>query len=447
MSAYRNSRQVAIYSADMPHPRAEFFRHASWTAGVIGLGYVGLPVAVTAVERGLACVGFDVDEDVVAALAADRSHIDDVSSERLAAARQAGLQVTSDPTALRAADALFICVPSPLGRNREPDMSFIEAAAGTVTAVAREGQLVALESTSYPGTTEEVLLPKVLGTGLVLDRDVFVCFSPERVDPGNRRSVGDIPKVVGGVTATSGEIAAAAYGRLAPTVHLVSSARAAEMTKLLENTYRAVNIGLANEMAQLAHALDIDIWEVVDAAASKPFGFEAFYPGPGVGGHCIPLDPQYLAWRAREAKFATRFIDLAEQVNIAMPDWTVARIADLLNEAGLPVHGTPVLAVGITYKPNVADHRESPALEVLERLIRRGADVAVLDPLIDDERIKALGYPPATPDELDRFPLAVILADHDELDLAAIARNVDRVFDARGAYRRRGLTSGNVVSL
>ncbi len=433
----------------MAHPRAAFFRDQRWTAGVIGLGYVGLPLAVTIVERGLACVGFDVSDAVVAQLSEGHSPIGDVSDPRLRRALSSGLRVGTSPEPLAEADALFICVPSPLGRNRQPDMSFIESAADTVAAVARPGQLVSLESTTYPGTTEDLLVPRVLGDGLELDRDIFVGFSPERVDPGNQRSTADIPKVVGGVTPTSGEVAAAAYHRIVARLHVVSSARAAEMTKLLENTYRAVNIGLINEMAQLAHLLNIDIWEIVEAAATKPFGFEPFYPGPGVGGHCIPLDPQYLAWRAREAKFATRFIDLAEQVNTRMPEYTEGRIADVLNDIGLPVYGTRILGVGVTYKPNVADDRESPALEVLAELARRGADISVLDPLVDGDRIKAHGYRPlnGSPAELEGFPLAVILTDHDVLDLDLIAASVGVVFDARGAYRRRGLTRSNVVAL
>jgi UDP-N-acetyl-D-glucosamine dehydrogenase len=275
--------------------RLERFRTGRWTAGVIGLGYVGLPLAVTAASRGLDVIGFDIEPRRVAALNGGTSHVEDVTDEDLRAALDAGARFTADEADLREADALFIAVPSPLGRNRQPDMSYIESAAATVSRVARPGQLVSLESTTYPGTTEDHLLPAVRSAGLELDRDVWVTFSPERVDPGNVLQTGDIPKVVGGVSAASGEIGAAAYGRLVDRVHLVSTARAAELTKLLENTYRAVNIAMVNELAQVAHAFDIDIWEVVGAAATKPFGFQPFYPGPGVGGHCIPLDPQFLA--------------------------------------------------------------------------------------------------------------------------------------------------------
>lgn len=259
---------------------------------------------------------------------------------------------------------------------------------------------------------------------------------------------GDIPKVVGGISPVSTEVAAAAYARVVAAVHPVSSARAAEMAKLLENTYRAVNIGLINEMAQLAHELDISIWEVVDAAATKPFGFQPFYPGPGVGGHCIPLDPQFLAWRAKEANFATRFIDLAEQVNTKMPAYTATRVADLLNRAGKPVYGTKILGVGISYKPDVADDRESASIEVLKELRQRGAVIGVLDPIVGRERIESHGFTAvADTDPLDGFAMAVVLTDHAVLDLDKIASEVPQVLDARGAYRRRGSQPANVESL
>ena len=275
-----------------------------------------------------------------------------------------------------------------------------------------------------------------------------MAFSPERVNPGAEVKTGQIPKVVGGVTAVSTEVAAAAYARIVDSVFPVSSARVAEMAKLLENTYRAVNIALVNEMAQLAHHLDIDIWEVVDAAASKPFGFQPFYPGPGVGGHCIPLDPQFLAWRAREANIATRFIDLAEQVNKGMPSYTVGRVADLLNERRLPVAGSRILGVGIAYKPNIADDRESASLDVLHLLQERGAEVAVLDPVVGRERIAAHGFEAVDDaDDLSRFDLAVVLTDHDVLDLEALAKSVPVILDTRGAYRRQGIVADGVVAL
>lgn len=426
---------------------AERFTSETWTAGIMGLGYVGLPLAVAAAERGLRVVGFDISPERVTSLSTGSSHVDDISDDALRGALATGLIVTADPSELEGCDAMFICVPSPLGRNRQPDLSFIESAVATVAATARPGVLISLESTTYPGTTDDLILPALAQAGLQIDAEAFIAFSPERVNPGGNVAPHAIPKVVGGVTTASGEVAAAAYGRLFDAVHVVSSARAAEMTKLLENTYRAVNIALVNEMAQLAHELDIDIWEVIDAAATKPFGFQPFYPGPGVGGHCIPLDPQFLAWRAREAKIATRFIDTAEQINTAMPTYTADRVADLLNDMGLPVSGTAIVGVGIAYKPNIADDRESASIEVLKKLQRRGAIVSVLDPVVGTDRIAHWGFAPATPADLDSAALAVVLTDHDAIDLGAVADGVGTVFDTRGAYRKRGMARPNVVTL
>jgi UDP-N-acetyl-D-glucosamine dehydrogenase len=427
---------------------SDFYAHETWTAGIIGLGYVGLPLGVTAANAGLRVIGFDIDESYIAGLQSGVSQIEDVTDEQLRTALSTGLEVTSDEEKLRQADAIFICVPSPLGRNREPDLSHIRAAARTVSKVAHPKLLVSLESTTYPGTTEDIIVPAVTGSGLVLDEDVWVAFSPERVSPGDEMKTADIPKIVGGVTAQSTAVAAAAYERLVTSVHAVESAAAAEMAKLLENTYRAVNIGLANEMGQLADALGIDIWEVIDAAATKPFGFQAFYPGPGVGGHCIPLDPQFLAWRAKEANFATRFIDLAEQVNIGQPIYTANRIASVLNEHRLPVLGAEVLAVGIAYKPNIADDRESASIDVLRELERHGAVVSVLDPVVGTKRIEDHGFKAISmDDDLSRFAIAAVLTDHDDIDYAALATRVPVVFDARGAYRRRGQAPDNVTVL
>ena len=423
-------------------------RDERWTAGIIGLGYVGLPLAMTASRAGLDVIGFDVAADRIGALGQGRSHVDDVSDAELAAALAAGARFTADETDLASADAIFIAVPSPLGRNRQPDMSYIEAAASTVSRIARSGQLISLESTTYPGTTDEHLLPAVAAAGLTVDTDVFVAFSPERIDPGNVLQTHQIPKIVGGVSETSGAVAAAAYGRMVERIHRVGSARAAELTKLLENTYRSVNIALINELAQLAHAFDVDIWEVVDAAATKPFGFQPFYPGPGVGGHCIPLDPQFLAWRARELRAPTRFIDLAEDINLHMPDYVVARVVEQLNGDGRSVKGARVLGVGVAYKRNIADDRESPSRDVLARLAGRGATVGVHDPLVALDRLARDGY--RVVDDLagsEDWDLAIVLTDHDAVDYPALAARVPLVFDTRGVYRRLGLRPGNVVTL
>lgn len=432
----------------MKPERARFFAEETWTGGVVGLGYVGLPLAVTIVRSGLPVVGFDVSQELVETIRQGVSHVEDVTDAELADALENGLTVTADRSHLSECDALFLCVPSPLGRHREPDLSYIQAAADTVAAVVRPGMLISLESTTYPGTTEDIMVPAATATGLELDEDVFVAFSPERVNPGAEMKTGQIPKVVGGITPTSTDVAMAAYSRIVAAVHPVASARTAEMAKLLENTYRAVNIALVNEMAQLANELEIDIWETIDAAASKPFGYQAFYPGPGVGGHCIPLDPQFLAWRAKEAKFATRFIDIAEQVNTQMPRYTASRVAGLLNSLGKPVFGTHILGVGIAYKPDIADDRESASIEVLRELERLGAEVAVMDPLVGADRIKDHGFASVEPgDDLSEFAAAVLLTDHSLFDLAAIAHAVPAVLDTRGAYRRSGLDLDNVTPL
>lgn len=416
-----------------------------WTAAVIGLGYVGLPLAVAAVAKGIQTIGLDVSQDRVDALNDGDSHIDDISEEELKAAIDSGFVATTDEMELSTADVVFICVPSPLGRNRQPDLSYIQAASDAVARFARSGQLICLESTTYPGTTEDFLLPAVAAAGLEIDKDVWLAFSPERISPGDNFKTAEIPKVVGGVTTDSGQLATLVYSQIVPSVHSVSSSAVAEMSKLLENTYRAVNIGLINELAQLAHELDIDIWEVVEAAATKPFGFQAFWPGPGVGGHCIPLDPQYLAWRAKEANFTTRFIDTAEQINSRMPFYTASRVADLLNDNELPVFGTKVVVIGVAYKPNIADDRESAAYDVVKELIRRGADVSVFDPVVGAERITSRGMKAA--DTVTGNAIAVILTDHSVFDYAELARDVPIVFDARGVYRRLGIEAPNVVQL
>ena len=400
-----------------------------------------------AARAGLHTVGFDIDSARVATINGGTSPVSDISDEDLAVARAAGLAVTTQTAQLAECDALFICVPSPLGKNRQPDLSYIEAAAVTVGKTVRPGGLVVLESTTYPGTTEDVIVPAVEAAGLKLDQDVYVAFSPERINPGSTIEHAQIPKLVGGVTVRSGDVAAAAYRTLFDRVHVVSTARAAEMAKLLENIYRAVNIGLINEMAQLAHAIDVDIWEVIEAAATKPFGFQAFFPGPGVGGHCIPLDPQYLAWRAREERLTTRFIDVAEQVNINMPSYAADRACKLLEAHGLPIRDTTILGVGIAYKPNVADDRESAAIDVLRELRAKGARITVLDPVMGTAKIQERGFIAVADAASADAQLAIILTDHDDLDFAAIAASTPIVFDTRGAYRRRNVVATNVVTL
>jgi UDP-N-acetyl-D-glucosamine dehydrogenase len=423
-----------------------FFRDEGWTLGIIGLGYVGLPLAVASAQRGMKVIGFDVDKGKIDALNAGRSHVLDVADRELADVQHL-FRATGDENDLAQADALVVCVPSPLGRNRTPDMSYLESAAAMVARVARPGQLIALESTTYPGSTEDLFLPAIATAGLELDKDVWIAFSPERIDPGNALGPAAIPKVVGGVSVASGDVASAAYQRLVDTVHTVSTARAAELTKLLENTYRSVNIALVNELAQLANLMDVDVWEVIDAAATKPFGFQAFRPGPGVGGHCIPLDPQYLAWRAREVRAPTRFIDLAQQVNDTMPAYVVERLALALNDGGLAIRDAKILGVGVAYKPNIGDDRESASIDVLEQLAARGADISVLDPHVPAARAASRGWHPVTDAEASNYDVALILTDHDGLDYEEIAKSATIVFDTRDAYRRRGIHRGNVQRL
>ncbi len=426
---------------------ADYSSEADLTVAVIGLGYVGLPFAVNAQSRGIATIGFDINRGKIEDLAAGRSPIGDVSDEVLRIALEAGMKLTAEPADLKDANAFIICVPSPLGATREPDLSYIRAASDLVASVVSAGALVSLESTTYPGTTEEIIAESLHQAGLEIDRDVFVAYSPERVNPGSNTALHSIPKVVGGLTPKSTEVAVSVYRRLVDNVHPVSDAKVAELSKLLENTYRSINIALANEMAQLAHELGISIWETIEAAATKPFGFTAFYPGPGVGGHCIPLDPQYLAWKAKEVGGTIRFVELADQINTNMPRYVVDRVMSLLNDQQKAVRGSRVLAIGLSYKPNVSDDRESPSVEVVERLVELGADVDVVDPMLTDQAIRLRGVTPVSDVSLTMYDLALVLTDHDDVDYDTIARQSVAVFDTRAAYRRRGLSVDNVTEI
>src|SRR5213080_976457 len=352
--------------------------------GVIGLGYVGLPLATEFAGKGLRATGFEVDATKVAKINSGESYIGDVKSETIKQNVDTDrLSATTDFGELKDCDAIIICVPTPLRKTKEPDVSYILAAAEQIRKNLRRGQLIILESTTYPGTTDEVLLPMLEETGLKLDEDFLLAFSPERVDPGNPHfQTHNIPKVVGGVTDDSTEAAASLYSQIVNEVHAVSSARVAEAAKLLENTFRAVNIGMANEMARLCYALNIDTWEVIRAAATKPFGFMPFYPGPGIGGHCIPLDPHYLSWKARQHGFDSRFIGLAEEVNSRMPEHVVQLVSDGLNDAEKPLKGSRVLLLGVAYKKDINDVRESPALSIIDLLRAKGARVSYHDPFV-----------------------------------------------------------------
>jgi len=409
--------------------------------GVIGLGYVGLPLAVEFGKSSLTAIGFDLDAKRVETINQGHSYIPDVPTEVVASLVSEGrLSATTDFSRLAETDAVIICVPTPLRKTKEPDISYILAAAEQVKKYLHSPQLVVLESTTYPGTTDEVLLPMLEETGLKLDQDFFLAFSPERVDPGNEQfQTSNIPKVVGGVSATSVEVAADLYLAIVKNVHKVSSARVAETAKLLENTFRSVNIALVNEIAQLCYHLGIDSWEVIEAAATKPFGFMAFYPGPGIGGHCIPLDPHYLSWKARLHGFEARFISLAEEVNSRMPQHVVALVQDGLNEHKKPLKGARVLVVGVAYKRNINDVRESPALAIVEQLMKKGADVSYHDPHISRMELEGSGTLTSTElsdDVLAACDCAVIVTDHSIVDYARIAALAPLVVDTRNVTRQ-----------
>jgi UDP-N-acetyl-D-glucosamine dehydrogenase len=412
--------------------------------GVIGLGYVGLPLLVEFASKGFRATGFEVDEAKATQINAGSSYIGDVPSRKLKEVVDAKrLRATTDFDHLNDCDAIIICVPTPLRKTKEPDVSYILAAAEEITKRLRRGHLIILESTTYPGTTDEVLLPMFEEKGLKLDEDFLLAFSPERVDPGNPNFLThNIPKVVGGVTPDSTAVAAHLYSQIVKDVHAVSSARVAEAAKLLENTFRAVNIGMANEMARLCYALNIDTWEVIRAAATKPFGFMPFYPGPGIGGHCIPLDPHYLSWKARQHGFDSRFISLAEEVNSRMPEHVVQLVSDGLNDERKPMKGSSVLLLGVAYKKDVGDVRESPALSIIDRLRAKGAHVKYHDPFVeeirfDDAHTDAAGVPlnsvSLTNEELQAADCVIIVTDHSEIDYKRVCGLASLIVDTRNA--------------
>ena len=423
----------------------------SAVSAVIGLGYVGLPLAMELCETGFTVVGFDVSERVCALLMRGESHIQDVPATQVAKHVASGKFVaTTDATRLAAADTISIAVPTPLAKTRDPDMSYVVAAAETVSAQARAGMLIVLESTTYPGTTRELLQPRLEARGLVIGRDVFLAFSPERVDPGNPvYHTKNTPKVVGGITPACTEVATAFYASTIDTVVPVSSPEAAELVKLLENTFRSVNIGLVNEMAIVCDRLGVDIWEVIEAAATKPFGFMKFTPGPGIGGHCIPLDPHYLAWKMRSLNYKTRFIDLASEVNSSMPDFVVEKIAWALNDEGKAVKGSAILVLGVAYKRDIDDMRESPALDVMRRLEERGARVQYHDPHVArfQEDGHAMASVPLTPELLAAVDAVVIITDHTAVDYRNVGAHAALIVDTRHVMASLGATRARVVTL
>lgn len=408
--------------------------------GIVGLGYVGLPLMLRFSEVGFTVLGFDISANKVKTLNAGGSYIEHIAADSIVTARHDGFEATTDFARAAEADILIICVPTPLNKFREPDLSFVTNTIDSLVPYLREGQLVSLESTTYPGTTDEELLPRVQSANLKVGENVFLVFSPEREDPGNPNfSTRTIPKVCGGVTPACLEVGVALYGAVIDQVVPVSSTRTAEMTKLLENIHRAVNIGLVNEMKIIADKMDIDIHEVIRAAATKPFGFVAYYPGPGLGGHCIPIDPFYLTWKAREYGINTRFIELAGEVNSNMPDWVVGKVVSALNDRCRSVKQSRILVLGITYKKNVADFRESPSVMLMEKLRALGAEIAYSDPHVPTfpemrEHYFDLKSVALTSASLAGYDCVLLATDHNKFDYDFIKKNSKLIVDCRGRY-------------
>ncbi len=408
--------------------------------GILGLGYVGLPLVLRFSAVGYRVLGLDIDRDKVHALNAGRSYIEHIPSAGIGEALERGFEASADFSRVAEADALIICVPTPLDEHREPDMSYVRATVAQILPHVRPGQIVSLESTTYPGTTEEELRPRIESRGFVVGRDVFLIFSPEREDPGNASfGTRTIPKVCGGTTRDCLEAGLALYRHAIDRVVPVSSTRVAEMTKLLENIHRSVNIGLVNEMKIVADRMGIDIHEVIRAAATKPFGFVPYYPGPGLGGHCIPIDPFYLTWKAREYGVNTRFIELAGEVNRAMPEWVVSKLVDALNDRSKSVRGSRILVLGVAYKKNVDDMRESPSVQLMEILRAKGAQVHYSDPHVPvfpplREHRFELTSQPLTATTLASYDAVVVATDHDRFDFPLIALHSRLLVDTRGRY-------------
>ncbi len=407
--------------------------------GVIGLGYVGLPLAVSFAKKGFSVTGIDISRGKIKKLTEGRSYIlDVVSSDLKAVTARKFFKATDDYKSVASLDAVIICVPTPLSKTKEPDISFVIEATQRIAGHLKKGQLIVLESTTYPGTTEEVMLPILRKSGLLPEKDFFLAFSPERVDPGNKAyDIVSIPKVVGGAGRNSTKAASFLYGAIMKNVVPVSSARTAEMVKLLENTFRSVNIGLINEIAVMCHRLGVDIWEVIEAAKTKPFGFMPFYPGPGIGGHCLPIDPLYLSWKSRLHGFEAKMIELASTINESMPEYVVERVTALLNKKQVPLKKAPVLVLGVSYKKNIDDLRESPALEVLRHLVEKGSKIAYSDPWIPSVEIGEihLKSQKLTPGFVRKQACVVVLTDHAAFDNKMIVRNARLILDTRNAMR------------
>lgn len=417
-------------------------RSRTATIGVVGLGYVGLPLVLRYCEVGYRVIGFDVDQSKVDSLLDGRSYIEHIKSEKITEFLGNNLQPTTDLSRVHEVDALILCVPTPLGKHREPDLSFVVGTVESVASYFHQGMVLSLESTTYPGTTDEELKPRIEARGFTVGKDIFLVFSPEREDPGNQLfSTQTIPKVCGGCTDECLQAGIALYDQVVDTVVPVSSTRAAELTKLLENIHRAVNIGLVNEMKVVADRMNIDLHEVIRAAATKPFGFVPYYPGPGIGGHCIPIDPFYLTWKAREFGVHTRFIELAGEVNSSMPDYVVSKIVDGLNSRRKSVSGSQILVLGLAYKKNVDDSRESPAVAIMERLRDMGAQISYSDPHIPVFPVMrthhfSLSSVALTKESVSAFDCVVLATDHDRFDYELISSSARLLVDCRGRFMK-----------
>ena len=419
----------------------EGFSSRRSVVGIVGLGYVGIPLILRYCAVGVKVIGLDIDASKVDRLNEGKSYIAHLPDARIAEAVKSGFVATTDFSMVADCDALILCVPTPLSVHREPDLSFVVNTVDTLVPNLRVGQVISLESTTYPGTTEEIVVPRVSSTGLEVGKDIFVVYSPEREDPGNPNfETRSIPKLIGGHTPQCLEVGMALYSLAIDKLVPMSSAKAAEMTKLLENIHRSVNIGLVNEMKIVADKMGIDIFEVIDAAATKPFGFTAFYPGPGLGGHCIPIDPFYLTWKAREFGINTRFIELAGEVNSAMPKWIVSKLADALNERSKSLRNSKILILGIAYKKNVDDMRESPSVEIMELLEEKGAVISYSDPYVPvfpklREHFFNLSSVALTPESIAQFDAVVLATNHDSFDYKLIQEFGALIVDSRGVFR------------
>ena len=424
-------------------------KERKFKVGIIGLGYVGLPLAMEFAGGGFETTGFEVDPEKVKNIANGKSYIPDIQCGEVADLVKKGvLKATLGFSGLKNQDAVIICVPTPLRKSKDPDVSYILSAAEEVAKNLRKGQLIILESTTYPGTTKEVVKPMLERNGLKAGKDFYLAFSPERVDPGNKKyGIKNTPKVVGGLTAACTELAALLYSQVIDKVIKVSGTESAELVKLLENTFRAVNIAMINELALMCHKLGLDVWEVIDAAASKPFGYMPFYPGPGIGGHCIPLDPHYLGWKMKTLNFEPRFIELAGAINSAMPEYTVSRIAEILNRSGKAMRCSKILMIGMTYKPDISDPRESPAKDVFTLIKKTGAHVDFYDPYTPSIEVAGETYKSVKNalKDLKRYDCVAIITPHSVIDYAALAKNSRLVFDARNATK--GLKGANIYKL